>query len=65
MTARQIDTKTPNQIVGQPATVRACQQERGTPQEQADRAEAAIEQGESAKFHAKASAESCGGRRTA
>ncbi|MER7477361.1 hypothetical protein ABTX60_06860 [Streptomyces sp. NPDC126510] len=65
MTARRISTKTPNQTVAQPATVTACQRDQGTPQDQAARAEEALGQSESAKFHAKASAESCGGRRTA
>lgn len=65
MTARQIDTRTPNQVVGQPATVRACQQDRGTPQDRAARADEAVGQRESAQFHAVSSAESCGGRRTA
>lgn len=65
MSPRQISTQTPSQTIAQPATVQACREDRGTPQERADRAEAAIEQSESAKFHGKASAESCGGRRTA
>ncbi|MFI1702990.1 hypothetical protein [Streptomyces griseoruber] len=60
MTARQIDTRTPNQTVAQPATVRTCRQDRGTASDRAARAEEAIGQNESAKFHAKASAEAAG-----
>ncbi|WP_019061750.1 hypothetical protein [Streptomyces prunicolor] len=62
---RRISTRTPNETVAQPATVRACSKDRGNVQDQAARAEEALGQLESAKFHAKASAESCGGRRTA
>ncbi|MEH0579043.1 hypothetical protein QBA54_32240 [Streptomyces sp. B21-108] len=62
---RRISTKTPNQTVAQPATVRACSKDRGTSQDRAARAEEAIGQTETAKFHAKESAESLGGRRTA
>lgn len=65
MTARWISTRTPNQTVAEPATVRACRQDRGTASDRAARAEEAIGLNESAKFHAKESAESCGGRRTA
>lgn len=60
---RQISTETPNQIVAQPATTQACQQDRGTPQGRAARAEEVIGQRESAQFHAKASAEAAGGCR--
>jgi hypothetical protein len=65
MTARQINRRTPNLIVSQPATVRACQQDRGTPQDRVVRADEAVEQRQSAQFHAVSSAENCGGRRTA
>ncbi|MGW4007905.1 hypothetical protein [Streptomyces sp. NPDC004763] len=61
--SRRIDTKTPNQTVAQPATVQACQRDRGTAAERADRADAAIAQQESARFHGKAAAEAPGGRR--
>ncbi|MET8746828.1 hypothetical protein [Streptomyces sp. NPDC004728] len=61
--SRQISTETPNQVVAQPATVRACQQDRGTPRDRAGRAEDAAGQQESTKFHGKESAESAGGCR--
>ncbi|MDX3069166.1 hypothetical protein PV518_44730 [Streptomyces sp. ND04-05B] len=61
---RQISTKTPNQTVSQPATVRACRADMGTDSERAARAEEAVGQLESAQFHAKQSAETFGGRRT-
>ncbi|WP_406321784.1 hypothetical protein [Streptomyces sp. NBC_00519] len=63
MIARQIDTKTPNQTVAQPATVRACERDRGNPQDQAARADWAVGQWESTRFHAKESAEAAGGFR--
>ncbi|MFF4179662.1 hypothetical protein [Streptomyces sp. NPDC001750] len=61
--SRKISATTPNQVVAQPATVEACQQDRGAPQERAGRAEEAVGQLESAQFHAKESAESAGGCR--
>ncbi|MFB7115579.1 hypothetical protein [Streptomyces sp. NPDC056291] len=60
---RQIDTKTPNPAATQPATVKACQQDLGTAAERAGRAEEAVGLSETAKFHAKASAEAARGRR--
>ncbi|MEU0060729.1 hypothetical protein [Streptomyces sp. NPDC006334] len=63
MSRRQISTSTPNQTVAQPATVQACQQDRSTAEDRAARADAAVGQLESARFHAKASAESPKGRR--
>jgi hypothetical protein len=63
MSTRRIDTKTPNRTVAEPATVRACQQDRGTAGERAARADDAIGQSEAARFHAKASAEAPRGRR--
>ncbi|CAM5480492.1 hypothetical protein GCM10010345_11330 [Streptomyces canarius] len=65
MSPRRISIRTPNQTVAQPATVRACREDRGTPKDRAARADAALGQRESARFHAKASAESPGERRTA
>ncbi|KUN32486.1 hypothetical protein AQJ11_02880 [Streptomyces corchorusii] len=65
MSARRISTRTPNQTVAEPATVRTCRGDRGTPKERAARADAALGQVESARFHAKESVESCGGRRSA
>ncbi|GGZ73011.1 hypothetical protein ACFOOM_01150 [Streptomyces echinoruber] len=61
--SRRISTTTPNRVLTQPATVQACRQDRGTPQERAARAEEAIGQRESAQFHAKASAEAAGEHR--
>ncbi|WP_329253461.1 hypothetical protein [Streptomyces canus] len=63
MTARRIDTRTPNQAAAQPATARAGQQDWGTSQDRADRAEAVLDQQESTRFHAKASAEAAVGCR--
>lgn len=63
MTARRISTKTPNQTVAQPATVPACRQDRGTPQDRAARAEDAVAQSETTKWNAKAGAERWGGVR--
>lgn len=60
---RQISTKQPNQVVAQPATVAACQQDRGTQQDRADRAEQAVEQQESMQFNGHASAEAARGWR--
>ncbi|WP_371097142.1 hypothetical protein [Streptomyces sanglieri] len=61
--SRRISATTPNGVVAQPATVQACQEDRGTPRDRADRAEDAAGQQESTKFHAKESAESAGGCR--
>lgn len=61
--SRRIDTKTPNQTVAEPATVAACQHDRGTPSARADRADAAVALAESAKWHGKAAAEAPGGQR--
>jgi hypothetical protein len=64
MSPRRISSSTPNQTAAKPATVAACRQDYGTASERAARADDAIGQNESAKFHAKESAESLGGRRT-
>lgn len=42
---RQIDTKTPQAAATQPATVRACQQDRAGRNEDLQRAEATVQRG--------------------
>ncbi|MFF7901199.1 MULTISPECIES: hypothetical protein [unclassified Streptomyces] len=61
--ARRISTKQQNQTMAQPPTVQACARDRGTPAERAARAEDAIGQAETAKWHGKAAAEAPRGRR--
>ncbi|MFF9123185.1 hypothetical protein ACF09J_07785 [Streptomyces sp. NPDC014889] len=53
----------PNRILAEPATVQACTRDRGTPADQAARAEDAIVQAETAKWHGRAAAETPRGRR--
>ncbi|MET8609743.1 hypothetical protein [Streptomyces misionensis] len=43
---RRIDTNTPNSVMADPATVAACQRDLGSPQDRADRADAAARQSE-------------------
>ncbi|MBL0779439.1 hypothetical protein G6541_20075 [Streptomyces albidoflavus] len=52
----------PNKIFAEPATVEACQQDRGTAAERAARAEDAVAQQENTRWHAKAAAEAPKGR---
>ncbi|PWI05509.1 hypothetical protein DIZ27_38925 [Streptomyces sp. NWU339] len=63
MSPRRISTKTPNRVASEPATVKACRGDLRTPQEQAAAADEATGLRESARFHAKASAEAPRGRR--
>ncbi|MFJ4469527.1 hypothetical protein ACIP2X_18820 [Streptomyces sp. NPDC089424] len=52
-----------NRIVSEPATVEACQQDRGTPKERAARAADAVAQAETAKWNGKSASETPRGRR--
>ncbi len=42
---RRIDTKTPNQTAGQPATVQACQQDRAGRNDAVQATEASVQRG--------------------
>lgn len=63
MSPRRISTKTPNAVASAPATPEACRADLRSPSEQAAAADAAVGQSETAKFHAKESAESLRGTR--
>lgn len=58
---RLISTKTPNSVASTPATVEACKGDLRSPREQAAKADEAVGQRETARFHAKESAESLRG----